>query len=322
MSEEKRHEDIEPTAEETEEIIAAAPETPGAAREAAPPGEIEDTPVRSDTVAPAAEIENEQEFVLQSDDEVERAMARMSRRSFLLGAVAIGAGFGGWKWFVSQPKETGVLRPLRRGLEFNEKVAQVHYRPARLAPTFPRSRAEMPRKNDIGLAPDFQPDQWTLQVRVGESAPAVSVTLQQIRQLPRVEMVTEFKCIEGWSNIVYWAGTRLSDFIAAFPPATKNGQPVDIVSRAHDLPAYLGLATPDGGYYIGLDMPAALHPQTLLCYEMNGAPLTLDHGAPLRLAIPVKYGIKNIKRIGSLWFSDTRPADYWAERGYDWYAGH
>jgi len=68
-------------------------------------------------------------------------------------------------------------------------------------------------------------------------------------------------------------------------------------------------------------MESAMHPQTLLCYEMNGAPLTGAHGAPLRLTIPVKYGIKNIKRIGSIQFTDNRPEDYWANEGYDWYAG-
>ncbi len=80
--------------------------------------------------------------------------------------------------------------------------------------------------------------------------------------------------------------------------------------------------TPDREYYVGLDMASALHPQTLLCYEMDGRPLTPDHGAPLRLVIPVKYGIKNLKRIGTIRFADVRPADYWAERGYDWYSGH
>ncbi len=55
---------------------------------------------------------------------------------------------------------------------------------------------------------------------------------------------------------------------------------------------------------------------------MNGEPLQPEHGAPLRLVIPVKYGIKSIKRIGSIHFTDKRPDDYWAERGYDWYAGH
>jgi DMSO/TMAO reductase YedYZ molybdopterin-dependent catalytic subunit len=64
-----------------------------------------------------------------------------------------------------------------------------------------------------------------------------------------------------------------------------------------------------------------MHPQTLLAYELNGQPLTSDHGAPLRLIIPVKYGIKNIKRIGSIAFTNDRPEDYWAKEGYDWYAG-
>ena len=64
-----------------------------------------------------------------------------------------------------------------------------------------------------------------------------------------------------------------------------------------------------------------MHPQTLLAFEMNGENLRLKNGAPLRLVIPVKYGIKNIKRIGKIFFSDQRPPDYWAEQGYDWYAG-
>ena len=66
---------------------------------------------------------------------------------------------------------------------------------------------------------------------------------------------------------------------------------------------------------------SALHPQTLLCYEMNGKPLEEKHGAPLRLVIPVKYGIKNIKLITRIAYSVHRPVDYWAEQGYDWYAG-
>ena len=64
-----------------------------------------------------------------------------------------------------------------------------------------------------------------------------------------------------------------------------------------------------------------MHPQTLLAYEMNGQPLTNDHGAPLGLIIPVKYGIKNLKRIGNSTFSDSRPKDYWAENGYDYDSG-
>lgn len=148
------------------------------------------------------------------------------------------------------------------------------------------------------------------------------LSLDDIRALPRVEMTTELKCIEGWSVIVNWVGARFADFAAQFQPATRNGGAPDARNRPEDLVRYVSLVTPDGGYYVGMDMPSALHPQTLLCYEMNGQPLNAPHGAPLRLVTPVKYGIKHIKRIGRIGFTNTRPADFWAERGYDWYSGH
>jgi DMSO/TMAO reductase YedYZ molybdopterin-dependent catalytic subunit len=81
------------------------------------------------------------------------------------------------------------------------------------------------------------------------------------------------------------------------------------------------LATPDKGYYVGIDMPSVLHPQTILCYEMNGQPLPLNQGYPLRLIIPVKYGIKHLKRIGTMYFDNKRPPDYWYEQGYDYFSG-
>ena len=68
-------------------------------------------------------------------------------------------------------------------------------------------------------------------------------------------------------------------------------------------------------------MKSAMHPQTLLAYEYDGSPLTPKHGAPLRLVIPVKYGIKNIKRIGAISYTSKKPDDYWADDGYDWFAG-
>ena len=150
---------------------------------------------------------------------------------------------------------------------------------------------------------------------------AVELTIAEIKAMPAVTMLTELKCIEGWSIFVKWKGARLADLIAKLGPATRSGNAPDVVNRPDDLLEYVAISTPDDSYYVGLDMPAALHPQTLLCYEMNGAPLTSDHGAPLRLVIPVKYGVKNIKRIGSIRFTAHRPKDYWAEQGYDWYAG-
>jgi DMSO/TMAO reductase YedYZ molybdopterin-dependent catalytic subunit len=73
--------------------------------------------------------------------------------------------------------------------------------------------------------------------------------------------------------------------------------------------------------YVGIEREVALHPQTMLVYEMNGQLLTPDHGAPLRLVTPLKYGIKQIKQIGRISYADTRPHDYWYEYGYDYDAG-
>src|SRR5207253_1641188 len=98
----------------------------------------------------------------------------------------------------------------------------------------------------------------------------------------------------------YFRPARLSPTF----PRSAAGEPPDVRRNPQDVVRYVSMETPDGGYYVGLDMASALHPQTLLCYEMNGEPLTLEHGAPLRLVIPVKYGIKNIKRIGSIEFTD------------------
>jgi DMSO/TMAO reductase YedYZ molybdopterin-dependent catalytic subunit len=127
-------------------------------------------------------------------------------------------------------------------------------------------------------------------------------------------MTTEFKCVEGWSRIVSWKGVTLADFLAKF------GTPSDYVGISTPPDALDSLGEPDV-YQVGLDRASAMHPQTLLCYEMNGLPLTPAHGAPLRLVSAVKYGYKSIKRIGVIELSDRRPADYWAQRGYDWYGG-
>lgn len=154
-----------------------------------------------------------------------------------------------------------------------------------------------------------------------KKTPGLLLTLEDIQSLPKVEMITELKCIEGWSTVVGWGGVKFSDFLARFLPGTRSGKPPSL-DTIDDLLPYASLVTPDGGYYTGWDMQSLLHPQTLLCYEMNGAPLSLDHGAPLRLVSTVKYGIKQIKRIGRITFMVDRPADYWAEQGYDWYSGH
>jgi Oxidoreductase molybdopterin binding domain len=142
--------------------------------------------------------------------------------------------------------------------------------------------------------------------------PGLLLTMEDILKLPKHDLVTQFKCIEGWSQIVHWTGVRFADLIEAYPPARgADGQ----------LPRYVYMETPNGDYYVGYDMKVCLHPQTLLVTEMGGSPLTQYHGAPLRLHAPTKYGYKQIKRIGLIAYSDQQPDDYWTKLGYDWYAG-
>jgi DMSO/TMAO reductase YedYZ molybdopterin-dependent catalytic subunit len=263
---------------------------------------------------------DDQSRAASDDADIDRLMRVRTRRSFLSLAVAAGAGFAGWKWLRTRPRIGDVPFPLRRTLEVNERLAEQYYSEARQAPTFARSLAREPRVNGTeGLSDDFDPAAWRLQLT--SAGARRTITLQDVQRLPRVEMTTELKCIEGWSVVVSWTGARLRDLAAAYALGTRDGSAPDIRRRPHELLKYVSLATPDGAYYVGLDVASAMHPQTLLCYGMNGAPLTLAHGAPLRLVTTVKYCIKSIKRIGAIAFTDTRPPDYWAERGYDWYAG-
>jgi DMSO/TMAO reductase YedYZ molybdopterin-dependent catalytic subunit len=244
---------------------------------------------------------------------VEAEICRLTRRSFTAGAIASLAGVAGVGWLATREEEDGVPWPLRRILRLNESIAQTFFSPNRLSPEFPIAAAQELRENGhVGLMSPAALDDWTVHV-TGKADR--HIPLSAIKELPAYEMTTEFKCVEGWSRVVRWKGVRLADFL------NKYGAPSQ----------YIGLSTPPDGqtpsgqpdhYYVGLDQPSAVHPQTLLCYEMNGAPLTPGHGAPLRLVSTVKYGYKCIKRISVIDLTDVRPADYWAKRGYDWYGGH
>jgi hypothetical protein len=234
----------------------------------------------------------------------EQEISRRTRRSFITGGIAALAGFGAWEWIRTSYNEGGVQRPLRRAEEADDVLSRALFSQARLAKTFDASEiGEAQVNGDEGL--DGEPDaDWKL---IFDGANPLS--LDQIKALPKVEQITQFKCIEGWNYIMKWGGAKFSDFAGAHGPSGAMQKP------------WVGLETPDGGYYVGLDRASAMHPQTLLAYEMNGQLLTNEHGAPLRLIIPVKYGIKNLKRIGKITFSDTRPRDYWAENGYDYDSG-
>jgi DMSO/TMAO reductase YedYZ molybdopterin-dependent catalytic subunit len=247
----------------------------------------------------------------QKPTTVEQELRRRTRRSFLALSAGAVAAVAGWEWLMSGAREQGDIPPhLRSILRANEAVGRkTLYGNGRLTKTYPASAVGKIKVNgEIGLDDDFDADAWRLEIaRAGRNEP-LKVDLDDLRRLPRHEEIIDFKCVEGWSTVTQFAGATFADFTAKFAPDSAKAKSV-------------AMRTPDEEYYVGLDMPSALHPQTLLAWEMNGEPLEDEHGAPLRLVIPVKYGIKNIKRIGRIEYVESRPNDYWAERGYDWYAG-
>ncbi len=236
---------------------------------------------------------------------IEPRLRRLSRRGFAVGGVAALAGLAGWKWLVTRREEDGLPWPLRRVLRFNGAWPKRHS--GRRA-GHPNSLAAR-RKNLASTARSASTRRSPFPIggcaSSGARVKAVRrlFRLEEIKALPHVEMTTELKCIEGWSTVVHWAGARLADLAAKTGLATRSGRQ----EHKQDLLRYAALETPDREYYVGLDMASAVHPQTLLCYEMNGEPLIPEHGAPLRLVIPVKYGIKNLKQIGTIRFTDVAP---------------
>jgi DMSO/TMAO reductase YedYZ molybdopterin-dependent catalytic subunit len=237
-------------------------------------------------------------------------MARRTRRGFIGLGVGAAVTAAVWEWFNSGVTPEGDIQgPLRSTLGFNERVIRnALFSHDHVAKTFPASAIGKLKVNgDEGMSEDFDEDDWNLQV-APRSGSVATLTMDDIRALPRHEEIIDFKCVEGWSTVTQFAGARFSDFTAKFAPGSEKA-------------AYVSMSTPDSGYYVGLDSDSALHPQTLLAWQMNGEDLTDEHGAPLRLVIPVKYGIKNIKRIGRIEYVENQPRDYWQQRGYDFYAG-
>lgn len=240
----------------------------------------------------------------------ERQIRRKTIVAFSVFATCIGLGILGWKWMINQPEKDGIPKPLRSALKANEAIFEKTVSDKHLAKTYPESRAakKVRVNGKIGMKDQIDLQEWRMRVVLSDSQ-TLLLTLEDLQKLPKTEITFDFKCIEGWSQVTNWGGVKFSDFAAHFH-----------LEKAVSL-AYVGLQTPDKKYYVGIDMPSAMHPQTLLCYEMNGKPLPDEQGAPLRLIIPTKYGIKSIKRIGQMFFSNEPPPDYWAERGYDYFSG-
>lgn len=230
--------------------------------------------------------------------------------AFVLFAALITGGYFAWQWLNSQPKQGAALKPLRATLEANEKLFKAGLDSNTHVKEYSKAEAvKNVRVNGlIGIHDTIDAATWRLQV-IRAAGDTLKISLDDLKQLPKKEVIFDFKCIEGWNQVSHWAGVPVKDFLEYYH------------LQGFEKMQYAGLQTPDKKYYVGIDMKSFLLPQTILCYELNDKPLPMKQGYPLRLIIPVKYGIKHLKCIGTLFFSNDKPKDYWAEQGYDYYAG-
>jgi DMSO/TMAO reductase YedYZ molybdopterin-dependent catalytic subunit len=206
---------------------------------------------------------------------------------------------------------------LNKALRFDDDVAEALYSGKRLVPTYPKSQITSLKNNYNGATPDrsYIPE-WRLTLEGLASGLSVSLNIRSLLASFQVhEQITRLVCVEGWSAIAWWAGFKFEDLLRAYPPMSQ-AKWARLESSVNRGP----WGNPDP-YFVSLDLDTARHPQTLLATHLNGKPLSVEHGAPLRLAVPVKLGLKNIKAITRISYTKDEPADYWAKRGYSRYDG-
>ena len=136
--------------------------------------------------------------------------------SFLVGGWRQPAGFAGYKWITSAGADNALPWPQRRLLDFNGKLAHAYLSDSAFDAHYPSDRVGYLKPNgNIGLDPS---EEWTLRLEPGDGVSGIDLALADIQALPRVEMITRFCCIEGWSVIAHWAGARFSDFTRKYLP--------------------------------------------------------------------------------------------------------
>jgi DMSO/TMAO reductase YedYZ molybdopterin-dependent catalytic subunit len=151
--------------------------------------------------------------------------------------------------------------------------------------------------------PTFDPATWRLTIEGLVDHPQ-TLTYAELRSLPRARQISDFHCVTGWSvDNVHWAGVRFRDLLAAAGPQAR-GTVLQFVSA--EVP-----------YVDTLTLQQAELHDVMLAYEMDGKPLSRDHGSPVRVVIPEMYGYKGVKWVERIVVTDHVEPGYWEQRGYD-----
>jgi DMSO/TMAO reductase YedYZ molybdopterin-dependent catalytic subunit len=240
-------------------------------------------------------------------DHDSRLIQSVERRLFMrqglsLGALAMLAGCD----LTGDEKVQSVLNGMSR---WNDGVQDLLFSSSRLAPEYPASAITQPFPFNAYYGEDevrdIDPKEYSLEL-AGMIRDRKAWTLAELYALPRTSQITRHICVEGWSAIGQWSGVRFSTFLE------KIG--ADTTAK------YVGFKCADD-YYTSIDMPTALHPQTLLALSWDGAPLPPKYGFPMKLRMPTKLGYKNPKHIKAIFVTNTYPGGYWEDQGYNWFGG-
>ena len=124
--------------------------------------------------------------------------------------------------------------------------------------------------------------------------------------MTETDEVTGHICGEGWSAIGKWGGVPFATFLKHIG--------ADLTAK------YVGFKCADD-YYTSIDMPTALHAQTLLALTYDGKILPPEYGYPMKLRMPTKLGYKNPKHIKAIYVTNVNPGGYWEDQGYNWFGG-
>lgn len=206
-------------------------------------------------------------------------------------------------------------RKAHRALAGRERLAREFDR-SEVSPFFRGNGTTNPSNGDYQAQAAAGFTSWRLTVGGLVNTP-LAFDMDNIRRLPQRTQVTRHDCVEGWSAIGEWAGPQLSVLLdaAGLKPEARY-----IVFRCAD-------ELNGAAYYESVDMVDAFHPQTIVAHMLNGEPLPIRNGAPLRMRIERQLGYKHakyltgIEAVASLDGIGEGNGGYWEDRGYQWYAG-
>src|SRR2546425_1340758 len=254
---------------------------------------------------------------------------RIDRRRFLVGALQAAGllllagcdNLSRSEWFPRVLDSAEGLTRRAQRLITSRKAMAKEYTEAGLSPVFPSNGNRDPDNPDYQAMAQNGFAYWKLQIG-GLVQHPTSLSLAELRALPARTQITRHDCVEGWSAIGKWKGVPLAHLLEQVKPLPQARY---VVFHCADS---MSDGAQDSRYYESVDLDEATHVQTILAYELNGEPLPVANGAPLRARIERQLGYKHAKYLMRIELAERLESirggqgGFWEDsEGYEWYAG-